>query len=96
MSVITLSTLLTEGLQSDGSALSSLDKAKLAWLRISERASELAGAKASALDADLGKVVHQAYGEKALPKGWASILVALFQCPQHRAMHLTPSVATPT
>jgi hypothetical protein len=76
MTTITLSTLLTEGLRSDGNALSSLDRAKLAWLRISERASDLAGAKASALDAELGKVVSEAYGEKALPKGWASILIA--------------------
>jgi hypothetical protein len=79
MSVITLSTLLTEGLTTDGSALSATDKAKLAWLRISERASELATAKASALDLELGKVVTQAYGEKSLPKGWANILVAFGQ-----------------
>ena len=76
MTTITLSTLLTEGLRSDGTALSSLDRARLAWLRISERASDLVGAKASALDAELGKVVAEAYGERALPKGWANLLIS--------------------
>ena len=44
--------------------------------RASQRTSD---GKASALDLELGKVVTQAYGEKALPKGWANILVAFGQ-----------------
>ena len=76
MSTVSLSTLLTEGLRTDGSALSSHDKAVSVWTRISERASELVTAKAGDLDRDLGKVVSESYGEKPLPKGWATLLVS--------------------
>ena len=76
MSTQTLNEVLAKGFQADGSALTTLERAKVAWASIAERATELIATKAGDLDISLGKVVSESYGEKALPKGWASILIA--------------------
>jgi len=76
MSQQTLNEVLATGLKADGNSLSTLERAKVAWASIAERATELVTTKAGDLDIALGKVVSESYGEKALPKGWASILIA--------------------
>ena len=95
MSIQTLNEVLVTGLKADGSALTTMERAKLAWQAIAERATELATAKAGDLDIALGKTVSESYGEKALPKGWASILVAygkffLLTAPPKDSTRFTP------
>jgi hypothetical protein len=95
MSQQTLNEVLASGLKADGNSLSTLERAKVAWASIAERSSELATAKAGDLDIALGKTVSESYGEKALPKGWASILVAfgkffLLTAPPKDSTRFTP------